>query len=32
MFTLKLHERSPRVTLLQILLKDEYRLRVRGFA
>jgi putative peptidoglycan binding protein len=30
MFTLKLHERSPRVTLLQILLKDEYRLRVDG--
>lgn len=30
MFKLKLHERSPRVTLLQILLKDEYRLRVDG--
>ena len=30
MFTLKFHERSPRVTLLQILLKDEYRLRVDG--
>lgn len=30
MFTLKFREHSPRVTLLQILLKDEYRLRVDG--
>jgi hypothetical protein len=30
MFKLRVHERSPRVTLVQILLKDEYRLRVDG--
>ena len=30
MFKLKLHERSPRVTLLQILLRDEYRLKIDG--
>jgi hypothetical protein len=30
MFTLHYHEQSPRVTLLQILLKDEYPLRVDG--
>jgi hypothetical protein len=29
-FTLHYHEQSPRVTLLQILLKDEYGLRVDG--
>lgn len=30
MFTLQHHEHSPRVTLLQILLKDEYNLKVDG--
>ena len=30
MFTLSYHEHSPRVTLLQILLKDEYNIRVDG--
>jgi len=30
MFKLKFHEHSPRVTLLQILLKDEHKLRVDG--
>ena len=30
MFKLKFHENSPRVTLLQILLKDEHKLRVDG--
>ena len=30
MFKLKLHEKSPRVTLLQILLRDEYKLKIDG--
>jgi uncharacterized protein (DUF1501 family) len=30
MFTLRYHEHSPRVTLLQILLKDEHNLKVDG--
>src|SRR5262245_37805013 len=30
MFTLRYHEQSPRVTLLQLLLKDEHDLRVDG--
>ena len=30
MFTLRYQERSPRVTLLQILLKDEHNLRIDG--
>ena len=30
MFKLELQERSPRVTLLQILLRDEYNLKIDG--
>jgi peptidoglycan hydrolase-like protein with peptidoglycan-binding domain len=30
MFQLRYHEHSPRVTLLQILLKDEHNIRVDG--
>ncbi|HXD18458.1 MAG TPA: peptidoglycan-binding domain-containing protein [Vicinamibacterales bacterium] len=30
MFTLRMHEHSPRVTLLQILLRDEYHLKIDG--